>query len=100
MNFIMQNYSNSESYCCKLNLQKSSSLHFGILVLEHPGNKISKLGIRSSIGDTVISYWDNRNYAFKGSHTANHPDGRVYVKYDDGDEAWMSSWRVHKLITI
>jgi len=64
------------------------------------GSQISKLGVQSSVGDTVIAYWDNRNYAFKGKHGATDMSGKICVHFDDGDHKLADSSTVHKLSTI
>ena len=76
-------------------------------VLAHDGDRgryfgyeVSKLGIRSSLGDAVIAYWDSRNYAFKGKNAGDHLNGKIWVEYDDGDKAWIDRNSVHKLVTI
>ena len=76
-------------------------------VLTHDGDRanfsgveISCLGVQSQLGDTVIAYWDNRHYAFKGRHMATHLHGMIYVEFDDGGKAFMDAWRVHKLESL
>merc|ERR1711872_258509 len=65
-----------------------------------PKSSISYLGMPTQLGDSVISYWGNRAYAFKGKHAGTHLNGQIWVEYDDGDKAWTDATRVHKLVTI
>ena len=66
--------------------------------------QISKLGIKSKVGDNVLSYstWDDvkyRRYAAKGVHAKT--EGRIiYVEYDNGRKKWEDITLVHKLVTL
>ena len=71
----------------------------------HRGNnlasEISRLGVKSEVGDVVTSYLDNSSsFALKGRHSKDHEDGRILFSYENGNENWTEVWRVHKLVTL
>ena len=64
-------------------------------------SEISRLGIKSEVGNTVISYFDEESsYAMKGKHTKNDGDGRIFVEFENDQEDWIEASRVHKLETL
>ena len=61
---------------------------------------IIDLSHKAEIGDTVIAYYDDRPYAFKGKMTAIRIDGDNYVEYDDGGESWAAGSWFYKFVAI
>ena len=63
------------------------------------GTQISWLGFKSAVGDEVIAYFDDGDYAVKGKHgKGTFADGRIFVELDDGNKGWVDAWKVHKLV--
>ena len=74
-----------------------------------PASQVSHLGIKSSVGDTVLAYrirtsifgaFPNRTYASNGKHSATDTDGKIWVYFDDGEKVLTESSAVHKLSTL
>ena len=67
---------------------------------QRPAHQIVPLGVESQVGDAVVAIFDDRAYAFQGTHESTHADGRIYVAYADGDKKYTAAGRVHKLQTL
>ena len=64
-------------------------------------SEISRLGIKSEVGNIVISYFEEESsYALKGKHTKNDGDGKIFVEFENGKENWIVAGNVHKLVTL
>ena len=91
---------------CDINKQPNGNYD----ITDHEGDKgkgsyssseISKLGVKSTEGDIVISYRTStdKRYGFKGTHVATN-GSTVYVKYSDGVAYWENAIDVHKVVTL
>jgi len=60
--------------------------------------RFSQVKVTPAINDTVIVYYDKRNYAFKGTYSRDcteKKDGK-FIDWDDGSSHCMTGWKVHK----
>jgi len=62
-------------------------------------DRIFKIGCTPGKGDSVIAYWDDRSYAFLGTADA-YVNGEWYIKFADGDKAWIDATKVFKRVPM
>ena len=66
-----------------------------------PRERLFDLGTGATIGDKVIAYYDDRAEAFVGEVMEyNSLKNKFFVKFQDGDTAWVVSSRIHKYMEL
>ena len=63
-------------------------------------SSIFKMDITPKVGDSVIAYYDSRAYAFSGKAEGRNINGNWYIRFDDGDRAWIKPSWVHKKVRL
>ena len=69
-------------------------------VMTWPNNRVSKLGVKSKIGDDVLVYINTTVHAFKGKHVSTSGSLIEVKLYKEGVELWVDASKVHKIVTL